>query len=91
MDTALMAEVLPLPNPGDVFVDIRGGDRTMRISLHDDAGVVVVSLWAGRVCRASFQLAVDEVPRLLSALSPVALPEAVTVVEPDGRAGSPAA
>jgi hypothetical protein len=63
-----MAEVLPFPNPGDVFTDVRGEDRTLRISHHTDAGVVVVSLWAGALCRGSFRLAVGDLERLIAVL-----------------------
>jgi hypothetical protein len=73
-----MGEVLPLPSFGDVFADIRGDDRTMRVSLHPDHGLVVVSLWAGRVCRGSFRMAVEDVGRLVSALGPVPAPVATS-------------
>lgn len=63
-----MAEVVPLPNPGDVFTDVRGGDRGMRISYHRDADVLVISLWSGRTCRATFQLAGAEASRLSALL-----------------------
>jgi hypothetical protein len=64
-----MAEVLPLPSPGDVFTDVRGEDRTMRVSYHQDSGIVVVSLWAGRNCRASFRLARADLARLTAVLA----------------------
>jgi hypothetical protein len=63
-----MGELLPMPKVGDLFADVRGDDRTMRISRHEEQGLVVVSLWAGKVCRASFRLSLDEVPRLIEAL-----------------------
>jgi len=72
-----MAEVLPLPTLGEVFVDLRGEDRTMRVSQHPDASVVVVSLWVGRTCRASFRLRVEDVPRLVAALRQPADPPVV--------------
>jgi hypothetical protein len=40
----------------------------MRVSCHDDRGVVVVSIWADRVCRASFRLSLEDVPRMIEAL-----------------------
>jgi hypothetical protein len=64
-----MGEVLPMPNVGDIFHDLRGDDRTMRVSYHQDRGVVVVSLWAATVCRGSFRLAGDDVGRLGAFLS----------------------
>ena len=66
-----MGEVLPLPSIGDVFVDVRGDDRTLRVSYHADGGVVVVSLWAGAACRGSFRMGTDDVGRLLSVLADV--------------------
>jgi hypothetical protein len=63
-----MGELLPMPKAGDVFVDVRGVDRAMRISRYDDQGVVVVSIWAERVCRASFRLSTEDAPRMIAAL-----------------------
>jgi hypothetical protein len=64
-----MAEVLPLPNPGGVFDDVRDGGRGMRVSYHPDVDVLVISLWSGRTCRATFQLAGAEVSRLSELLA----------------------
>jgi hypothetical protein len=71
-----MGDVLPLPSLGDVFCDVRGDDRTMRVSLHPEHGVVVVSLWTGRVCRGSFRMSIDDVGRLVRALDTVRTPTA---------------
>jgi hypothetical protein len=79
-----MGNVRPIPNPGDVFTDVRDDDRTMRVSYHADVGMVVVSLWAGRLCRASFRLAADEANRLIGALS-----EAVARADADGPVVEP--
>lgn len=73
-----MGEVLPMPTVGDVFLDVRGDDRTMRVSYHQDRGVVVVSLWAGAACRGSFRLAADDAGRLAAFLSGVVSPAAAT-------------
>jgi hypothetical protein len=66
-----MGEVYPMPTVGDLFTDVRGDDRTMRVSYHEHRGVIVVSLWAGTVCRGSFQLAADDAPRLAAVLAQV--------------------
>jgi hypothetical protein len=66
-----MGELIALPQGGDVFSDVRGDDRMMRVTPHPDAGVVVVSLWAGKVCRASFRLPEEDVPRLVETLQAV--------------------
>jgi len=76
-----MGEVLPLPNPGDVFDDIRDNGRTMRVSHHVEAGVVVISLWAGGLCRASFRLASTDVARLAEILRIAG--QSATPSEPD--------
>lgn len=59
---------MPLPRLGESFVDARGDDRTLRVSLHPDRGMVVFSVWAGPACRASFQLPVEEAERLFEVL-----------------------
>ena len=66
-----MADLLPLPQLGESFVDIRGGNRSMRVSLHPERDMVVFSIWAGPSCRASFQLPLDEAIRLSQALDSV--------------------
>ncbi|GLZ00457.1 hypothetical protein [Actinoplanes sp. NBRC 103695] len=66
-----MGEVFPMPAVGDLFTDLRGGDRRMRVSYHEGRGTVVVSLWAGTVCKGTFQLAVGDVARLMEVLSQV--------------------
>ena len=64
-----MGELVALPNTGDVFEDLRGDDRTMRVTCHPQRGAVVVSLWVDKICRASFQLAASDLPRLREALA----------------------
>jgi hypothetical protein len=60
--------VRPLPRSGSIFVDARGGDRALRVSWHDEDGLVVLSLWRENVCAGTFRLAVDEVPELIGLL-----------------------
>jgi hypothetical protein len=38
------------------------------VSWHQEADLVVLSLWRDNVCAGSFRLAVDEVPRLIELL-----------------------
>jgi len=61
-----MGALLPFPKDSEVFADVRGEDRTMRVTRHDESGVVVVSMWIGKLCRASFRLPVDDLPRLVA-------------------------
>ena len=60
--------VRPLPETGSIFLDARGGDRALRVSWHEDSGLVVLSLWRENVCAGSFRLAIDEVPALIDML-----------------------
>lgn len=60
--------VRPLPQQGSIFLDARGGDRALRVSWHEESGLVVLSLWRENVCAGSFRLAIDEVPALIELL-----------------------
>jgi hypothetical protein len=51
-----------------IFLDPRGDDRALRVSWHEDRGVVVLSLWRDAICAATFRLGVDEVPDLIDLL-----------------------
>jgi hypothetical protein len=63
-----MGELVPLPRRGEIFSDLRGDSRVMRVSCHDESGMVVLSLWVDRHCRASFRLDGEDVPRLIETL-----------------------
>jgi hypothetical protein len=63
-----VGDVIPIPSLGDVFEDVRGDHRALRISYHTDRGVVVMSLWAGPVCRGSFRMAAADIDRLQATL-----------------------
>ena len=77
-----MDVVAALPRHGEVFFDPRGGDRSLRVSWHEDAGLVVLSLWQAERCAGTFRLPVAEVPTLVNALV-TGLATAVPV--PSGR------
>ncbi len=62
------AEVVALPVSGEILHDARGGDRWMRVTWHDEADLVVLSLWRGDACVATFRLAPDLVPSLVNDL-----------------------
>ncbi len=51
-----------------VFLDARGPERALRVSRHEDADVVVLNLWRGPACVASFRIPTAEAHRLASAL-----------------------
>jgi hypothetical protein len=61
----------PLPAVGQVYVDGRGDERTLRVSWHHEVGkegVVVLSLWRDGVCVGSFRLQADQVRDLVEVL-----------------------
>ena len=58
----------PLPQAGEVFLDARGDDRSLRVSWHAEADMVVLSLWKDDTCVGSFRLGVGDVPALVEVL-----------------------
>jgi hypothetical protein len=61
-----MSEVVPLPSFGEVFFDARGQERVLRVTWHE--GTLVLSLWRGEMCTASFRMPMEDVGRLLETL-----------------------
>jgi hypothetical protein len=64
----MAGKLMPIPQRGDVFFDVRDPDRTFRISWHPDKEAFVVSMWQSATCRATFQLDQSDVPDLISTL-----------------------
>jgi hypothetical protein len=56
------------PRTGQVFLDPRGEDRSLRVTWHQESQLVVLSLWRANVCAGTFRLADDEVPDLIALL-----------------------
>jgi hypothetical protein len=63
-----MTAVAPVPDGVEYFLDARGPARALRVSWHHDADLVVLSMWRGQECVASFRLAIEEVPDLIATL-----------------------
>jgi hypothetical protein len=67
-----VSHVAPLPAAGEVFLDSRGSGRALRVSWHRfgpvENDLVVLSLWRGGTCTATFRLPVEDVPDLVAAL-----------------------
>src|SRR6185312_12445364 len=61
-------DAAPLPRLGEVFFDVRGDSRSMRLSWYGDTGVAVFSIWQGGRCTGTFRLPVDELPRMMATL-----------------------
>jgi hypothetical protein len=59
---------LPLPRLGEVFFDVRGSSRSMRLSWYADTGISVFSIWQGGTCTGTFRLSQEELPRLMESL-----------------------
>ena len=96
----------PLPRLGEVYFDVRGESRSMRLSWYADTGVAVFSIWQGGTCTGTFRLPMADLPRMIEALQrgphgagadlagPLNAPRGAT--EPhggpghQGRAGGPA-
>ena len=57
------------PESGSVFTDARGDGRAMRVNWHEAEGVVVLSLWKGAICTATFRVPATDLPDLLRALT----------------------
>ena len=61
--------VVPLASHSRWIQDPRGGGRGVRVSTHDDAGVLVVSVWRSDECVATVRLRADEASELVAALT----------------------
>jgi hypothetical protein len=68
MGSMSASDAAPLPRMGEVFFDVRGNSRTMRLSWYADTGVAVLSIWQGGMCTGTFRLAIADLPRLVETL-----------------------
>jgi hypothetical protein len=62
------APVVSLPWSGSSFADARGTNRWLRVTWHDEAGVVVLSMWRDGDCIGTVRVARADVPALVSTL-----------------------
>src|ERR1700749_1999797 len=62
------SESAPMPRLGEVFFDVRGSTRSMRLSWYAETGIAVFSIWQGGTCTGTFRLPVNDLPRLLDSL-----------------------
>src|ERR1700729_3416651 len=68
MGSMSASDAAPLPRLGEVFFDVRGDSRSMRLSWYADTGVAVFSIWQGGTCTGTFRLPMEELRRLIDAL-----------------------
>jgi hypothetical protein len=62
------SDAAPLPRLGEVFFDVRGNSRTMRLSWYADTGIAVFSIWQGGRCTGTFRLPMDDLARMTEIL-----------------------
>lgn len=75
-----LVPLVPFPTRGDIFLDVRGEGRALRVTGHLDDGFVVLSVWHGPVCTATMRLSAEDALRLgdvLAALTATADGQAV--------------
>jgi hypothetical protein len=68
MGSMSVSDAAPLPRLGEVFFDVRGESRSMRLSWYADTGVAVFSIWQGGTCTGTFRLPITDLPRMVEAL-----------------------
>jgi len=61
-------DAVPLPREGEVFFDVRGESRCMRLSWYADSAVAVFSIWQGNRCTGTFRLPFAELDRMVRTL-----------------------
>src|SRR5216684_4206227 len=61
-------EAVPLPREGEVFFDVRGEARTMRLSWYADSSVAVFSIWQANRCTGTFRLPLVDLVRMVETL-----------------------
>ena len=68
MGSMSASDAAPLPRLGEVYFDIRGESRSMRLSWYADTGVAVFSIWQGGTCTGTFRLPIADLPRMIDTL-----------------------
>ncbi len=61
-------DAAPLPRLGEVFFDVRGNSRSMRLSWYADTDVAVFSIWQGGMCTGTFRLPMADLARMIEIL-----------------------
>src|SRR5215831_10387467 len=87
MGSMSASDAAPLPRLGEVFFDVRGESRSMRLSWYADTGVAVFSIWQGSTCTGTFRLPITDLPRMVEALQrgPHGRDEGITGEHPAAR------
>jgi hypothetical protein len=69
MGSMSASDAAPLPRLGEVFFDVRGNARNMRLSWYADTGVAVFSIWQAGTCTGTFRLPMGDLARMIETLS----------------------
>src|ERR1700760_2020157 len=68
MGSMSASDAAPLPRLGEIFFDVRGSSRSMRLSWYSNTGIAVFSIWQGGTCTGTFRLPMDDLTRLVDSL-----------------------
>ncbi len=71
-----VSDPAPLPRLGEVFFDVRGNSRSMRLSWYADTGVAVFSIWQAGMCTGTFRLPMADLSRMIEILERGPAPQA---------------
>ena len=88
MSASDASDAAPLPRLGEVFFDVRGSARSLRLSWYADTEVAVFSIWQAGTCTGTFRLPMGELERMIETLRrgpggrPSADPAATAHVDP---------
>jgi hypothetical protein len=61
--------VIPLPRHGQWIEDLRGEGRSVRVSAHEEAGLLNLSIWRHGTCVGTVRLMPEDVATLMGGLS----------------------
>ena len=68
MGSMSASDAAPLPRLGEVFFDIRGSARSLRLSWYADTAVAVFSIWQAGTCTGTFRLPMADLQRMIETL-----------------------
>jgi hypothetical protein len=68
MGSMSASDPAPLPRLGEVFFDVRGESRSLRLSWYAGTQVAVFSIWQGSTCTGTFRLPMADLPRMVATL-----------------------
>lgn len=85
------SDAVPLPREGEVFFDVRGAARSMRLSWYAESRVAVFSIWQGDRCTATFRLPFADLARMVQTLEDGPQPRPAGIDQPGDPHREPAA